>query len=143
MVIMFDKNKVINGTFGRLWWDGELLAECKKFEAKVTGVYESVNIAEELGERQKYMGFTGAGTAVLSKIDSVVARKAAEGFKTGKMPEFKLVGRLSDPNSDGQEAVELIDVTLDEMMLIQFEVKALSETEIPFKFADFNYLDII
>ena len=29
-------NKVINGSWGRLWWDGDLLANTKSFEAKVT-----------------------------------------------------------------------------------------------------------
>ena len=35
------------------------------------------------------------------------------------------------------------EVTVDELMLLKFENKAILELEVPFKFADFNYIDMI
>ena len=70
-------NKVISGNFGKIWINGELFANTKSFEAKNPLKYEPVDIAGEMGTHQKYMGFEGAGTMVLHKIDSNVARATA------------------------------------------------------------------
>ena len=47
--------RVMSGTFGELWWDGELIAECYKFTAKYTQSKEAVNLARELIEDSKVM----------------------------------------------------------------------------------------
>lgn len=136
-------NRVINGTFGRLWWDEELLANTKSFEAKTTLNWEPVNISEDLGEHQKYMGYSGAGTITLHKIDSLAASKLADAIQSGNMPEGKLVSRLADPASYGHERVELTGVTFDELTLIKWANKEIGEEELPFKFSGFRFLDKI
>lgn len=136
-------NKVINGSWGRLWWDGDLLANTKSFEAKVTLNYETVDISEDLGESQKYMGWTGAGTITLHKIDSLAAVKLSDGIQSGNMPDFKLVSRLADPASYGHERVELTGVTFDELTLIKWANKEIGEEELPFKFSGYRFLDKI
>lgn len=137
------QNKIINGTFGRVWVDGEMFANTKSFEAKVSLEYEEVDIAEELGKFQKYIGYTGEGTMTLHKIDSAMAIKLESGITTGDMPEFKIVARLADPAAYGHERVELSGVTFDELTLIKFANKELGEEEVPFKFSAFKYLDKI
>ena len=136
-------NKVINGSWGRLWWDGDLLANTKSFEAKVTLNYEPVNISEDLGEHQKYMGYSGAGTITLHKIDSLAASKLADAVQNGDMPEGKLVSRLAYPAAYGHERVELTGVTFDELTLIKWANKEIGEEELPFKFSGFRFLDKI
>lgn len=136
-------NNIIRGTYGRVWMNGELLAEAKSFEAKATMTYEEVNLAGDLGTHQRYMGYSGEGTMVLHKVDSKIAREIADGIRTGVLPDIKFVGKLEDPTALGAERVEFIEVTMDELMLLKFENKALLEQEVPFKFADFNYIDMI
>lgn len=136
-------NRVINGTFGRLWWDEELLANTKSFEAKTTLNWETVNISEDLGDHQKYMGYSGAGTITLHKIDSLAASKLADAIQSGNMPEGKLISRLADPASYGHERVELTGVTFDELTLIKWANKEIGEEELPFKFSGFRFLDKI
>ena len=136
-------NKVINGSFGKVWVDGELFANVKSFEAKNTLNYEDVEIAGDLGTHQKYMGYEGSGTMTLHKIDTRIGKKMASAVKTGEMPEINIVSSLSDPAAYGAERVKLIEVTFDEVTLMKFANKELQEEEVPFKYADYDYIDMI
>ena len=119
------------------------MAEAKSFEGKATMNFEEVNLAGDLGTHQRYMGYAGEGTMVLHKVDSKIAKTIAEGIRTGILPDIKFVGKLEDPTALGAERVEFLEVTIDELMLLKFENKAILELEVPFKFADFNYIDMI
>lgn len=136
-------NQVINGTFGRIWVNNELWAECKSFEAKVTGDFEDVTFCDNLATHSKYMGWTGEGTIVCHKVDSKITKLLADGFKNGKVPEIKIVAKLDDPASFGAERVEILGVTMTEFTLMKFASKELGETEVPFKFTDYNMIDLI
>ena len=136
-------NKVMNGSFGKLWIDGELYANVKSFEAKNGLNYEEVEIAGDLGTHQKYMGYSGAGTMTLHKIDTSIGKKLNKGVKTGNMPEIEMVSALDDPAAYGAERVKFIEVTFDEVTLMKFANKELQEEEVPFKYADYDYIDMI
>jgi len=136
-------SQIINGKFGRIWVNGELWAECESFEAKVTGEWEDVSFCEELGTDRKYLGYTGEGNIALKKIYSRGTGLLAEAFKTGIMPDVKIVSRLADPAALGHERVEVIGVTFDEFTLLKFTDKELGKEELPFKFKDYNLLDKI
>jgi len=138
-----NQNKVINGTFGRLWINGELYSNVKSFESKVSLNYEEINMADDLATYQKYMGYAGEGSAVLHKLDSSIASLISDAITSGVMPEIKIVGRLADPAAYGAERVEYSGVTFDELTLLKFANKEVQEEEIPFKFAKFRYLDMI
>ncbi len=138
-----NKNQIIRGSFGRVWVDGELFSNVKSFEAKLTLNYEEVDIAGDLGKHQRYMGFTGEGTMTLHKINSKILAKLATAIKNGEMPDIKIISKLEDPTALGAERIELIEVTVDEVMLMKFENAAIGEEEVPFKFADYNLLDYI
>lgn len=143
MANTFTSNKAINGTFGRVWVNDEERANIKSFEAKVTLTYEEIPIAEDLGTHQKYMGHSGEGTATFTKFDSYFIKLYAEGIKTGVLPEVSIVAKLADPAAYGAERVKFTEVTFDELTLSKFESKAITEEEIPFKFADYELLEKI
>lgn len=135
--------QIVRGKFGRIWVNGEVLSNCKEFEAKVTMNYEEIVLAEEFGTNQRYMGYSVEGTITLYKIDSKVAKLLKDGIKSGVLPEIKIVARVADPDSGGTERVELTDVTFDEMTLLKFDTSALVEEEVPFKAGSYNYLDLM
>lgn len=135
-------NRIIRGQFGKVWMDGELYSNVKSFEAKISLKYEAVDVNGEMGVHQRLVGFEGAGTLVLHKIDSRVAQKIAGKIKNGSVPEIKIVSKITDPDVNGAERIELIDVTIDELMH-SFENKKVQEESLPFKFADYNFLDYI
>ena len=39
---MISASKVASGTYGELWWDGELIAECHGFESKYSKTKEDI-----------------------------------------------------------------------------------------------------
>ena len=134
---------IISGTFGSVWVNNEEWLHVNKFEAKVTGEFEDVNMAGKLTTGKKFMGWTGEGTIVAQKVNSTVTKMLAENFKKGIMPEIKIVAKLADPQALGAERVEILDVTFSEFMLLNFEVKTKMEEEIPFTFEDYNLIDLI
>jgi translation elongation factor EF-1beta len=136
-------NKIINGAHGKVWWDGEKIGNIKSFQAKVTMNYEEVNQSEQLVPGYKYMGYSIAGTMTMNKIDSFTAEKLADAIKSGIMPEADLIAALEDPAAYGYERVEITGVVFDEMTLMDFEVAAKLEEELPFKATGFRYMDKI
>ena len=136
-------NEIINGTYGKVFINGNKLANIKSFEAKLTFECEEVNLAEDPGKHMRYMGYSGEGTMTLHKVDSSILNMIKDDIKAGKMPEIMIVGSVSDPSAIGTERVQLNGVTLDEITLLKFELKTLGEEEVPFKFADFVPLKTI
>lgn len=136
-------NEVISGKWGRIWVNGELWAECKSFESKIVGEWEDISFCEEMGTHRKLLGYAGEGTMVLHKVYSRGGNLLADAFKTGVMPDIKIVSKLADPAAKGHERVEILEVTFDEFTLMKFEDKSITEEELPFKFGDYNYLDKI
>lgn len=136
-------NQIIRGTYGRVWIDGELFANVKSFEAKITLNYEEVDLSNDLGKHQRYMGFTGEGTMTLHKVNSKIFAKLAKAIKSGEMPEISIVGKLEDPTALGAERVSFTEVTIDEVMALKYENATIGEEEVPFKFADYEPLDLI
>ncbi|MCM3145379.1 phage tail tube protein [Brevibacillus sp. MER 51] len=135
--------KIINGTYGRIWVDGELWAEVDSFEAKVTIQYEEVNFAMDGATYQKAIGWSGEGSMTIKKIYSCVQRKMAADVRKGIYPRFEIVGKVEDPEAHGAERVAIHDVTISEFMLLKFEKKTLSSEEVPFKFSDYDPIDLI
>ena len=135
-------NQILRGQFGKVWIDGELYANVKSFEAKISLKYEAVDINGEMGLHKWLFVFDGAGRFVLQKIDSRVAKNIAGNIKNGSVPDIKIVSKLTDPDVNGAERIELTGVTLDELAH-SFENKKVQEESYPFKFADYNYLDYI
>ena len=136
-------NKILRGTFGRLWAQGKRLANVKSFEVKATLNYEDVEINGELCQQHRYLGYSLAGTVVVHKTDTYLVNLILNGMLTGSMPPIKLVGRLDDPDANGSERVEIYDVTFDEATLLRFENATVSEESVPFKAGGFRYLDKI
>ncbi|MBU7320276.1 phage tail tube protein [Paenibacillus oleatilyticus] len=138
-----DPRRVINGTYGRLWVNGELWAEVDSFEAKATINYEDVNFAGEGATFKKATGWAGEGSMTIKKVYSRVQRIMADGIRNGTYPRLELVGKVADPDAFGTERVALHDVTVNEMLLLKFEQKTLGSEEVPFAFSDYEMMDTI
>lgn len=139
----FETNRIIRGNYGRVWMNGERMANVKSFEAKVTLNYEDVELNDTLGTDRRYMGFVIEGTMTLHKYDSTVIKTYKEGIVTGVLPDLKFVAALDDSTAYGAERVEIYGVTIDEIMLNKFENKTVLEEEVPFKATGFHFIDTI
>ncbi|MED1850350.1 phage tail tube protein [Brevibacillus borstelensis] len=136
-------SRVINGTYGRVWVDGELWAEVDSFEAKVTINYEDVNFAGEGATFKKAIGWTGEGSMTIKKIHSRIQQKMAAAVRRGEYPRLQIVGKVADPSAFGAERIAFYDVTVNEFLLLRFEQKTLGSEEIPFAFSDYEAIDSI
>lgn len=137
------QNKIIRGSFGRLWVNGIQVAHVKSFELKATLNYEEVDVNGDLAKKQRYTGYSLAGTMVCHKINSYNTTLVNSGIKNGQLPEIKFVATLADPDSEGSESIEVYDVTFDEVTLMHFENASIEEESIPFKAGGYDLISSI
>ncbi len=140
---MVNINRILKGNSGFVWLNGELLANVKKIEAKISGDFEDINFCGDNATYSLYNGWSGEGTLVLQKIDSKVWAMAAEAYKTGIMPEITIISALKDKSTGQSERASISQITITEFNLFSYEAKTLIEEEFPFKFANYDVLDKI
>lgn len=138
-----DERRIINGTHGTVYLEGEELAEVKSFQAKLEFQKEEVKMAGKMATGTKYMGYSGKGSLALHKVNSRMIKAIGQQIKEGKEPRFTIIGKLADPDSYGVERIAINNVSFDDLTLFDFEVGALGQTECPFTFTDYDFLDLI
>lgn len=138
-----DSNKIILGTFGRVFINNKRIANIKSFELKASMNYEEIDVNGNLIKQYKYTGSSLAGTMEVHKVDSYNINLVKDAIKTGIMPDIKIVGELSDPNIDGDEAIEITNVYLDEATLLAFTNGEVRDESTAFRAGGYNYISTI
>ena len=133
----------ILGTFGKLYINNVRVAEIKSFELKASLQYEDILVNGNLITQSKYKGATLTGTMVVHKVNSFNIKLVKDAIKTGVMPSIKFLGELTDPNVNGDEAIEVTDVMFDEATLLSFANGEVREESTAFRAGDYNYLSTI
>lgn len=141
-----DGRRVLSGTYGRVWYNGDLWMEVQQFEAKVTAEREDVQIG--LSMDTKINGLRGEGTLRLLKVYTRTNKTVLEDWKAGRDPRGTLIGAIADPDAVGgqDERIQIDNVWFNELTLLSFEKGAgKTEQEIPFGFTptETRYLDTI
>ena len=123
-----------NGSHGRVWWDGEMLFEIAKFEAKVTADREDVLIGNS--KDSKITSLTGQGSFTIKSVINRNINRYLEEWKNGHDPRATLVGLIDDPDAvEGQKERSIIDnVWFNELLLMAFEKGQVVEKEFTFGF---------
>ena len=123
-----------NGSHGRVWWDGEMLFEIAKFEAKVTADREDVLIGNS--KDSKITSLTGEGSFTIKSVINRNINRYLEEWKNGHDPRATLVGLIDDPDAvEGQKERSIIDnVWFNELLLMAFEKGQVVEKEFTFGF---------
>ena len=134
--------RVISGTWGELWIDGEKVAEVSACQGKVGLNKETVNLCGRFMAAHKAMSASGTGSLTLYKVDSGFAQRM-EGIQRGVDRRFTLISKLRDPDSYGAERVALYDVSFDDLTLADWKAAAVGSVTAPFTFSDYEYLDQI
>lgn len=139
----FDAKRVINGTYGEIWLDGELLGECFALQAKVTITKADVIMCGKASKSQKMVGWEGKGTLKLNKVNSRMINKLGNNIKLGKQTTCTIISKLADPDSFGTERVVLKGVSFDDLTLVDWEAKKNAQNDCPFTFEDYDFIDLI
>lgn len=138
-----DSSQVILGTNGKLFINNVRCAEIKSFELTASMNYEDINVNGNLITQYKYTGATLSGTMVVHKVNSFNINLVKDAIKTGVMPSIKFVAELTDPNINGDEAIEVTGVLFDEAMLMSFANGEVREESTAFRAGNYNYLSTI
>ncbi|MCT4593583.1 MAG: phage tail tube protein [Anaeromicrobium sp.] len=138
-------NRIINGTWGEVWLDGDKLSELTGLNAKIELKKEEVKMCGVMAKETKIVGWEGKGTLKLHKVNSRMAIKMGDMIKKGKDVRFTIISKLADPDTiDAQsERIVLKNVSFDNLTLADFEMKALGKVECPFTFTDYDFVDLI
>ena len=135
--------RVISGTHGFLYWDGEIVFEVISFEAKLKPNRESISFAGDMVSDSKLIGLDGEFSFKLKKVFSRGQIKLANAFKAGRDPRSQLIGKLADPDAYGSERVVLNNCWFNEVTLMNFESGKISEDEFGGGFTDWSFPDVI
>lgn len=139
----YKANQVLNGTWGEMWLNGDLMAETTALQAKVTLTKTAVNLCGTLVAGQKVTGMELKGTLKMNKVSSSMIKANSANIKAGRTPEYTIISNLDDPQSAGAERIVLKNVMFDELTLVDWEAKKNGEESIPFTFQDWDLLDLI
>lgn len=136
--------RVITGAMAKLWYNGNLLAEVKSVESKVTLNRDKVQMAGSYDEDSKVTSTSCSGSFVVNKVYSREA-DFIKTFQNGIDTRFQLFVTLDDPDAFGRESVQLDNCWFNEITIAQFEVGKILEREFPFghTFSDIKFPETI
>lgn len=141
---MFTEGKrVINGTWGEVWLDSELVAECYGLQLKVSTKKEDIFLCGQMMKDKKVTATEGTGSLRLYKSSSIMAKKLATAISSGRDLRFTIISKLADPDAYGAERVSVSGVSFDDLTLADWERGKNGTVEAPFTFTKFEYLDMI
>lgn len=136
-------NRVINGTWGEVWLDGEYVSECYRLQAKINFNKEDVPLCGQMATDKKITSVSCTGSMRMHKVNSRMALAIGEKIKNGIDPRFTVISKLDDPDAYGAERVVLRNVSFDDLTLADWEVARNGSIEAPFTFTDYDFLDTV
>jgi hypothetical protein len=134
-------NRIMSGTWGEVWLDGEYVAECYGMQAKMSMTKEDVNLCGQMAADKKVTGISYTGSLKLHKVNTRMAIAIGNKIKKGIDPRFTVISKLDDPDAYGAERVAVRNVSFDDVTLADWEVAKKGSIEAPFTFTDYEYLD--
>lgn len=135
-------NRVMSGTWGQVWVDGELWAELNSFQAKYSYSKESIQMCGEMVEDSKVTSVKGTGSIGVHKVYTRNIDRA-NSLIEGKDVRATIVAKLDDPDAFGAERVALYDVSFDEETIMDFQAGSTGKTTHNFTFRKREWLDTV
>ena len=140
---MDSAKRVISGTWGEVWLDGDKVSECYGLQAKVSFNKEDIALCGQMASDKKVTSIECTGSLRMHKVTSRMALAIGENIRNGKDARFTIVSKLKDPDAYGAERVVLRNVSFDDLTLADWEAKSVGKVECPFTFTDYEFLDVI
>ena len=135
--------RVLSGTWGEVWLEGEKVSECYGLQAKITYNKEDVALCGQMGVDYKVKSYKGTGSLRMHKVSSRMAKLIGEKIRDGQDVRFTIISKLADPDSNRAEPVVLKNAGFDDLTLADWEADTLGKVEAPFTFTNYEYLDTI
>ena len=140
---MDSAKRVISGTWGEVWLEGDKVSECYGLQAKVSFNKEDIALCGQMASDKKVTSIECTGSLRMHKVTSRMSLAIGENIRNGKDVRFTIVSKLKDPDAYGAERVVLSNVSFDDLTLADWEAKSVGKVECPFTFTDYEFLDEI
>ena len=134
-------NRVMSGTWGEVWLNGEYVSECYGLQAKASFNKEDVPICRQMATDKKITSISCTGSLKLYKANSRMAIAIGDNIKKGKDIRFTVISKLDDPDAYGAERIVLRNVSFDDLTLADWEVAKNGTVEAPFTYTDYEFID--
>ncbi|WP_082238817.1 phage tail tube protein [Niameybacter massiliensis] len=139
----YDERKAINGTFGTVTLEGDVVREATALKAEVGLKYLDVPMCGSLAEHKKVSGLSCNGSITMTKTNSRMAIKLSDMIKKGKTPVFTIISELDDPDAYGAERIVLKNCQFSTLTLADWTANQIGSITQNFTFTDWEYLDMI
>lgn len=135
-------SRVMSGTWGQVWVDGELWVELESFQAKYSKNKSDIALCGEMVVGTKVTSVKGTGSISAHKV---YTRNPAQidAILEGRDVRCTIVGKLDDPDAFGAERVALYDVSFDDETLMDFAAGNPGKVTYPFTFGRREWLDTV
>lgn len=140
---MDSAKRVINGTWGEAWLNGDYVSETYGLQAKSAFNKTEINRCRQMAVDTKITSIKDTGSLKLHKVSSRMAKLIGDQVKRGQDPRFTLISKLDDPDAYGAERIALYNVSFDDLTLADWEAAKNGTVEAPFTFTDYEFLDEI
>lgn len=140
---MDSAKRVMCGTWGEVWLDGDLVAECYGLQAKVSMNKEDVSICGKMAKDKKTTSTSMTGSLKMHKVNSRMSKAIGEKINSGMDPRFTIMSSLDDPDAYGAERITLSNVSFDDLTLADWEAGTNGKIEAPFTFTSFAFIDLV
>ena len=132
---MDNAKRVISGTWGEVWLNGDYVAECYGLQVKIAYTKEDVPMCRQMFVDTKTTSVKGTGSLKMHKVNSRMVSVIGEQIVNGKDIRFTIVSKLDDPDAYGAERVSISNVSFDDLTVADWEAAKKGVIESPFTFA--------
>ena len=134
--------RVINGTYGEVWVDGEKVAETTACQAKVAKNKETIYLCGKFMTDTKATSASGTGSLTMHKVDSGFIQRS-QGLQDGEDHRSTVITKLRDPDAWGAERIALYNVSFDALTLADWQAATVGSITAPFAYSGYELLDAI
>ena len=126
-------NRVLSGSYARVWIDGSLVAEAEGILLTVRFLRTDVQIGMDIDS--KITGFRGEGQLKLQQVYSRFF-DIVESARMGRDVRVTVTTALKDPDSYGgqEERYSITDVALTELPLVNYATGEINRQTVKFRF---------
>jgi hypothetical protein len=139
-----DASRVINGTFGSVYINGEWQTNIYTLQADIELQKASIKLCGDRWEHTKVIGLKGTGKITGYKVTSdMIALNMPVTDNTKPPAKCEIIAKLDDPEAYGVERIRLSNVIFDKISMANFEAGKEATEELSFTFEGAELLDPI
>lgn len=127
-----DETRIINGSYGEIYLDGQWLTNFTSCELKDEYDYTELKLSGDRRTKHKLIGVRGSGSLTGFKVTSAL-QKALTANPTA---QYQIISKLADPESYGTERIRISKVKFTTNPLARWKAGETVEEEWPFVFDD-------